>query len=106
MCGIDSIAMCLERRTGRIECLGRPSQVTRDERDFGFGNDTPRARHGFPRTEGTRRAAQQNFCSSQIPQLRHGDASQRQRGRILAQSDTLECTEWIAVCERSRCGRD
>jgi hypothetical protein len=102
MCGVDSIAVRLERRTRRVECLSRPSQVARDECYLGLGNDAPRARHGFPWSKGTRRPAQQDLCSSQIAQLRHCDPSKRERRRIVAQGHALQRAERITCRERAR----
>ena len=59
MRGIDPVAVRFERRPRRVERLRRPAQVARDERDLGLGDDAPRAGHGLFRTEGARRASQE-----------------------------------------------
>jgi hypothetical protein len=42
----------------------------------------------------------------EIPELRHGDTAQGERGRIVAQCHPLQCTERIACRQRPPCGRD
>ena len=44
--------------------------------------------------------------SSEITELRHGDAPKCESRRILAQGDALQCAEGITHRERSRRGRD
>ena len=106
MRGIHAVAVRFERRPRRIERLRRPAQVARDERDLGLGDDAPRAGHGFFRTEGARSTSQESLRSSEIAELRHRDASQRERRRIVAQRDSLQCAEGITGRERARRGRD
>jgi hypothetical protein len=81
---VHSIAVLLERRPGCIEPLHRPTQVARDERDLGFGNDTPGASYGLSGTERTRRTSKERFCENEITELRHRDASKRERSRVVA----------------------
>ena len=38
----------------------------------------------------------------EIAELRHGDAAERQRRRIVAEPDALENAEDVARCERAR----
>ena len=90
----------------RIERLRRPVEVARDERDLGLGDDAARAGDGLPRAEGAGRAPQQRFGAGEIAELRHRDAAQRQRRRIVAQGDVVQCAERITRCERARRGRD
>jgi hypothetical protein len=61
-----------------------PAQIARDERDLGFGDDTPRAGHGLFRAEGTRRPSQESLRSREIAELGHRDASKTQSGRVVA----------------------
>ena len=79
MRGVDAVAVRFERRPRCVERLRRPAQVARDECDLGLGDDTPRARQRLFRTEGTRRSAQESLRSNEIAELRHRDASQRER---------------------------
>ena len=58
------------------------------------------------RTEGARGASQQRLGAIEIAELRHGDAAQRQRRRVVAQRDPLQCAEGITRGERARRGRD
>ena len=106
MCGIEAIAVRLERRTRCIERLCRPAEVTRHERNFRLGDDTSRPSDGFLRTKGARRAPQQSPCSSEITELRHGDPAKRERRCIVAESDPRERAERIARSERPGCGGD
>ncbi len=52
MRGIDMIAMRFERSPRGVERLLRPAQVTRGQRDFGFGDDAAGTGKGFSRSEG------------------------------------------------------
>ena len=106
MRGVHAVAVRFERRPRRVERLRRPAQVARDERDLGLGDDAPRARHGLLRTEGARRASQQRLRAREIAELRHRDAAQRERRRIVAQRDALQRAERITRRERARRGRD
>jgi hypothetical protein len=106
MRGVQPIAVFFERCPRSVECLGRPAQVARYERDLGLGDDTPRAGHGLFRTKGARRTSQENFRSNEIAEPRQRDASQRERRRIVAQGDLVQCAEGITRRERMRRGRD
>ena len=106
MRGVHAVAVRFERRPRRVERLRRPAQVARDERDLGLGDDAPRAGHGLFRTEGARRASQQRLRANEIAELRHRDAAQRERRRVVAQGDPLQCAERITRRERARRGRD
>ena len=50
--------------------------------------------------------AQQSLGADEIAKLRHGDAAQRQRRRIVAQRHPLQCPERITSGERMGCGCD
>src|SRR5688572_16112384 len=63
---VHEVAVLLERRARRVERLRRPAEVARDERDLGLGDDAPRTSDGLFRTEGTRRAPQQELRSNEI----------------------------------------
>ena len=102
MRGIYAVAVRFERRPRCVERLRRPAQVARDECDLGLGDDTPRAGHGLFRTEGARRTSQESLCSNEIAELRHRDASQRERRRVVAQGDPLQCAEGITCRECAR----
>ena len=98
--------MRFERRPRRVERLRRPAQVARDERDLGLGDDAPRAGHGLFRTEGARRTSQESLRANEIAELRHRDASKRERRRVVAQGDPLQRAEGITRRECARRGRD
>src|SRR5262249_35656557 len=61
---------------------------------------------GFSRAERPRSAAQERFRAGEIAELRHRDASKRQRRRIVAKRDALQRAEGIARREGARCGCD
>ena len=51
-----------------------------------------------------RRTTQENFCPDEIAELRHRDASQRERGRVIAEGDPVQCAQGITPGERPRRG--
>src|SRR5436853_4380107 len=106
MCSVHPVAMLFERRPRSVEYLCRPPQIARDEGDLGFSHDAPCACHGFSRTEGASRSPQKLFPSCEIAELRHCDASKCERGRIVAQCDSLQCAERITRGEGPCCGCD
>jgi hypothetical protein len=106
VCGICTVAVRFERGSCCIERLRRPAQVARDERDLGLGDHASRAGHGLFRAEGTCRTSQEILRSNEIAELRHRDASKRERRRIFAQRDPVQCAEGITCGERTRRGRD
>ena len=106
MRGVHPVAVLFERRPRRVERLRRPAQVARDERDLGLGDDTSRAGHGLSRTESARRTLQQSLRANEIAELRHRDAAKRERRRVVAQGDPLQCAEEITRGERPRRSRD
>jgi Beta-galactosidase len=83
------------RAPRRVERLRRPTQVARDERDLGLGDDAPRAGHSLFRTEGARSTSHESLRSNEVAELRHRDASKRERRRVVAQGDPLQCAEGI-----------
>jgi hypothetical protein len=89
-----------------VERLCRPAQVARDERDLGLGDDTPRAGHGLFRTKGARRTANKSLRPYEIAELRHRNASKRQRRCVVAQGHPVQCAEGITRSERTRSGCD
>src|SRR5947208_11474287 len=89
MCTVHFVAVLFERRPRSVEHLCRPPQIARDKCDLGFSYRAPRACHGFLRTEGASRSSQKLLPSCEIVELRHGDASECECGRIVAQSNSL-----------------
>src|SRR5262245_35436163 len=104
--GVHPVAVRLERRPCRGERLRRPAQAPRGQRDLALGADAPRAGHGLSRTEGTGRASYERLRSHEIAELRHRDAAQRERRRIVAQRDPVQRAERITRGERTRRRRD
>ena len=102
--GVHAVAACFQRFTRRIERFRRPAEIARDERNFGFGDDAARTRDGFGWTERARCRAQQSLRAFELPELSHGDATQRQGRCIVAQGNALQRAKWIAlrqgVCRR------
>ena len=56
--------------------------------------------------EGTGSPSQERLRPDEIAELCHRDASKRERKRIVAQSDTLQCAQWITCREQTRRSRD
>jgi hypothetical protein len=104
--GVHPVAARFQRRPRRLERRRPPAQVARDERDFDLGDDAPRAGHHLVRPKPPCRPSQESLRSNQIPELRHRDASKRERRRVVAQGDPLQCAEGITRCQRPRRGRD
>ncbi len=98
--------MSFERRSRRVERLRRPAEVARTERDFSLCDDAPCTGDGLLRTKGARRVPDERPGSHEIAELRHRDASQRKRRRIVAQRDTLQRAERITGGQRTCRGRD
>lgn len=96
MGGIGEIAMACERRLRAGKSLGRPAEVARDQRDLSLGHHASGAGDRLSRPEGARGAAQQRLRFGEIAELRHRDAAQRQRRRIVAQCDAVQGAERIA----------
>ena len=67
MRGVRPVAVPLERRPRRIERLGGPAQIARDECNLGLGDDAPRAGHRLFRAKGARRLSQQTFARTRSP---------------------------------------
>ena len=57
---------------------------------LGFGNDASCAGYGLFRTEATCRAPHERFGANEIAELRHRDAAQRERRRVVSQGDPLQ----------------
>jgi hypothetical protein len=106
MRGIQTVTVLFERHARRVERLRREAEVARGQRDLSFGHDTPSAGHRFFRTEGQRSAPQQFLRSRVFAELRHRDASKRERWRIVSQGNSLQRSERITRCERTRCSSD
>lgn len=86
---VDVVAMLFERDARGIERLLRPAQIARSQRDLRFGDHAPRPGHRLARAERARSTPQQRLGTGQIAELRHRDATQRQRGRVVAQGNTV-----------------
>ena len=103
---VGAIAMRVERVTRSGEAFLPPAKIARCQRHFGFGHHTACARHELARAESARGPTQQRFRAIEIAQLRHRDATQRQRRGIVSQRYALQGAERIARGERMRRGCD
>ena len=90
MRGVPSITLRFEHDPSGVECLQRPAEITRNKRDLSLGDDTARPGNRLFRAEGASRASQKLSGTRKIAKLRHRDAAQRQRRRIIAQGDPLQ----------------
>jgi hypothetical protein len=90
MGGVYPIAVLFERETRYLELLYRPAQVSRCEGDFRFGHDTSGTGHGLLGTESARCASQQRLRPSEIAELSHRDASEREGGGVVPQGNPLQ----------------
>jgi hypothetical protein len=86
----------LERGGGRGQHARRTAEVAHGQRDLGLGDHAAGARQFFVRAEAARGAPQQFARARVLAELRHRDAAQRQRGRVVAQGHALERAERIA----------
>ncbi|MNG20148.1 hypothetical protein D3C84_1043750 [compost metagenome] len=102
---VDPIAMSLKRHTRRIKRLHRPAQVPRSEGDLGLGDHTPRPGHRLFRPKGPRRTFHQRPGPHQVAKLRHRDAPQGERRRVVTQRHPVQRPERITrrqcACRRS-----
>ncbi len=106
MRGVEPVAVRLERRARGVERLRRPAQVARHQRDLGLGDDAARARHASFGPKARAARSQQQLGAREIAELRHRDAAQRQRRRIVAQRDPVQRAERIAAGKGTRGGGD
>jgi hypothetical protein len=93
------VAMRFKRCSRCFERLCGPAEVARDKRNLGLSDNAPRSGHHLLRTEGARRTSQEGLRPIEIAELRHRDASQRERSRVVAQRDSFQCAEPIACRE-------
>ena len=89
MGGIHAVAVLFERRPRRLQHLGRPGQVARGECDLSLGDHTPRVGHRVFPTEGTGSTSQESLRSSEIAELRHGNAPKGESRCVVAQRDPI-----------------
>jgi heme-degrading monooxygenase HmoA len=95
------IGLRLQRRRRGEQLARGAAQVAHRQRDFGLGDHAAGPGALLVRAEAERRAAQQLARPQVLAQLRHGDAAQGQRRRVVAQRHALERTERVARCERA-----
>jgi hypothetical protein len=102
--GIDPISVPLQRFARGLERARRPGQVACRQRDLGLRHDALRAGHLLPWAERARGVSQQRPRALEIAQLRHRDASERQRRGVVSQGHALQRAQRIASGERARRG--
>ena len=90
MRGVRPVAVRGQRRPRRPEPPHRPAEVARDERDLGLGDEAARPGRRLVRAEAPRSAPQQLLRAGKVAELRHRDAAQRERRRIVAQRHSLQ----------------
>jgi hypothetical protein len=88
--GIHPVAMVFEHLARGIQRPCGPSQLACNERNLGLGDNTPCSRDDLLRTEGPSSPSQQTLRSTELSELRHCNPTQRESGRVIAQSDTLQ----------------
>jgi hypothetical protein len=71
-------------------------EVAHGERHLGLCDDTAGARQLLVGAEGARGTAKQLAGARVLAELRHGDAAERERRRVVAQTDTLQGAERIS----------
>ncbi len=103
---VQPVPVLFQRHPCCMKRFRRPAQVARGQRNLGFGDDAPRACHGFFWTKGPSRLPQEFPRPYKLSELRHRDAAKRQRRRIIAQRDSFQCAEGIACGQSARCGCD
>ena len=103
---VDPVAVRLERSAGCVERLRGPREVARHERDLRLGDDASRTRDRLLRPEGALGASHEVLRARKVAQLRHRDAAQRERRRVVAQRYAIERAERVAGGERARRRRD
>ncbi len=103
---VGVIGVLFQRSLGRHQRARRSAEIAHRQRYFRFGDDTTGARPFLVRAEASRSLAQQLARTPMLAQLGHGNAAQRQRRRVVAQSDPLERAEGVASSKSTRGGGD
>jgi hypothetical protein len=106
MRGIDAVAVRFERCPRDVERLCGPAQVARDQRDLRLGNETARPGHSLSRAERARGPPQERLFAREIAELRHRDAPECERRRIIAERHPVQRAEEVTPGEGARRCRD
>ena len=83
---VGAVGARLERGRRRRQRARRAAEVAHGQRHLGLGDDAARARQLLVRAEAARGAPQQLARPRVLAELRHRDAAQRQRRRVVAQA--------------------
>ena len=106
MRGVHPVAVRFERRPRRVERFRGPAR-SREASAISASATTHRARATASFGPKARAALpQQSLRADEIAELRHRDAAQRERRRVVAQRDPVQRAERITRRERARRGRD
>ncbi len=84
----------------------RSAKVAHRERHLGLGNKAAGARQFLVGAKASGGPPQELARTWMLAKLRHGNAAQGQRRRVVAQGDPLEGTERVAGGKRPRGGGD
>jgi hypothetical protein len=94
--GVLQVAVSSERAQRLGERPGWPGEIAGRQRHLRLCREAARAFDRLPRSEAPSRPSQQLTRPPQVTELRHRDAPQRERRRIVPQGDELERAERIA----------
>ena len=82
------------------------AEIARGQRDLGLGDDAACAGQLLVRPKPRAARRRSVLRAREVAELRHRDAAQRERRRVVAQGDPLQRAERIARRERTRRSRD
>ena len=100
------VGMRLQRGRRRRQRARRAGEVAHRQRDLGLRDDAARLRQLLVRAERARRAPEQLARLGVVAQLRHRDAAQGQRRRVVAQRDAPQRPERVAGSQGAGGGGD
>jgi hypothetical protein len=104
--GVGAVPVLFQRERCRHQHAGQSGELAQRQGHFAFGHHAAGARELLAGAERAARAPQQVARHREFAQLRHRDAAQRQRRRVVAQGHALEGAERVAGGERAGGGGD
>ncbi len=99
---VGAIGTRLERGGRGRQRARRATEIAHRQRHFGLRHDAAGARQLLVRAEAARGAPQQLAGTRVLAELRHRDAAQRQRRRVVAQAHAFEGGERVAGSKSAR----
>jgi hypothetical protein len=99
---IGAVAERLERPGGVVEFVYPRGQITRRQRDLGFGDLAPGLGEAFASAETAGRSSQELARALIVAELGHGNAAQGECRRVVAQRNAFERTKRITSRQQSR----